>query len=158
MKISKILSHLWNNFHIQRLTIEYPLYITLTSSSPSSEKYFQSFGLKVYICIHWFFCFCFFALESSLHAWSLCGGHQQCDIWTDFLRRYVSTRSRRNFIVSTFCFQICLIFSVLVSWSRSALTVTVQVEILKRIYLVILALFARFFSSLKLCMANDIFH
>lgn len=41
----------------------------------------------------------FFTTESSFHARPMCSRHQQCDIWTYFIGRHVSTGSRGNFLV-----------------------------------------------------------
>lgn len=41
----------------------------------------------------------FFTTECSFHARPMCSRHQQCDIWTYFIGRHVSTGSRGNFLV-----------------------------------------------------------
>lgn len=52
------------------------------------------------ICfLHYIMILLFSTTEFSFHARPMCSRHQQCDIWTYFIGRHVSTGSRGNFLV-----------------------------------------------------------
>lgn len=84
---------------------DYPVITLLKLSllfNGSTVQWYLYWSLKydVLICfLHYVMILLFFTTERSFHARPMCSRHQQCDIWTYFIGRHVSTGSRGNFLV-----------------------------------------------------------
>lgn len=84
------------------LSGNYTFEVIPVSFNGSTVQWYSYWSLKydVLICfLHYVMILLFFTTERSFHARPMCSRHQQCDIWTYFIGRHVSTGSRGNFLV-----------------------------------------------------------
>lgn len=84
------------------LSGNYTFEVIPVSFNGSTVQWYSYWSLKydVLICfLHYLMILLFFTTERSFHARPMCSRHQQCDIWTYFIGRHVSTGSRGNFLV-----------------------------------------------------------